>query len=79
LPSWGGEYVGFYGLGYLIEFFYPLMEPGNSGSGVSVKINPYPYIIINIAIIIVGVLLLRATKRRSNRYLQKNGQNRIDY
>ena len=57
LPSWGGEYVGYYGLGYFIEFFYPLMGPGNTGAGVSVRIHPYPYIIINI--IIVATLFLR--------------------
>jgi hypothetical protein len=51
-PSYGGEYTGYHGLGYTIEFFYPIMGPDDTGPGVHVAINPYPYIFVNVVILV---------------------------
>ena len=47
----GGEMIEYLGLGYSIEFYYPLMGPGQAGSGVSFRINPVLYIALNLLLI----------------------------
>jgi hypothetical protein len=62
LPFWGGEWVGYYGLGYKIEFYYDF-----AGNVSAPHINPLCYLLINgIIATYIAVKKFRKTKKQQN-------------
>jgi len=55
----GGEIISCIGLGYIINFYYPLISIDDSSVYKTLSIHPWPYIIINIIIAVVLFVLAK--------------------
>ena len=64
LPISGGEYMGYRGLGYVVEYFYPLTDAVDTVAERT--INVYPYLVSNVLLIVSYFVIKQVIRNHKN-------------